>query len=75
MESSWSESEHSLSKNSALKEEYEDMRRRVLPFWQGVFHYKDWKDESAKKKAMIKEKLKEQIIRSVDLMPTIGTYR
>jgi len=66
---------YSPPKQSEDKEEYSHLKRTIYPFWQSVFHYKEWADENTVKKTARRANLKDRIISSLQFIPSTGMYK
>jgi hypothetical protein len=74
--SSWSGANPSIiARNSAIFEEYCHLKKSVYPYWQSIFHYKEWVDESDENKIKNIEKLKMTILNALGNMPTYKKYK
>lgn len=59
---------------SVILNEYCHLKKTVYPFWQSIFHYKEWSDESDKKKIERRNKLKDRILCSLKFLPVSNMF-
>lgn len=73
---SWSDSIMPVNQsNSEVYQEYCHLKRAVYPYWQSIFHYKEWVDDSYDNKVKNAERLKMTILNALENMPTYKKYK
>lgn len=73
---SWSEAEMPKTQSkSEVYQEYCHLKRAVYPYWQSIFHYKEWVDDSDENKTRNAERLKMTILNALENMPTYKKYK
>ena len=61
--------------NDPIFNEYCHLKMTIYPFWQSIFHHKEWEDNSERNKKQSKNCLKDRILDALNYIPDHRLYK